>query len=116
YGDPGVVALSCGVKPGLPVPVQGTDLSMGFVHRALQRLANPRYGLRSVELPYRPPAPVSAYERFYAAPVHTGRPRAALRIPAALASRPLSGGDKTLHRLALAFLAEQTAGSVADGA
>src|SRR5690606_8617244 len=41
---------------------------------------------------------------------------AALRIPAALASRPLSGGDKTLHRLALAFLAEQTAGSVADGA
>ncbi|WP_280506093.1 AraC family transcriptional regulator, partial [Nocardia farcinica] len=116
YGDPAIVALTCGVKPGLPVPVQGTDLSMGFVHRALQRLAAPRYGLRSVELPYHPPAPLAAHERFYAAPVHTGRPRAALRIPAALADRPLSGGDETLHRLALAFLAEQTAGGAEDGA
>ncbi|WP_067863639.1 AraC family transcriptional regulator [Nocardia shimofusensis] len=116
YGDPEIVALRCGVRPGLPIPVQGTDLSLGFLHRALQRLATPRYGLRSVELPYRPPAPVAAYERFFAAPVHTGRPGAALRVPAALASRPLSGGDETLHRLALAFLAEQTATGGEDGA
>lgn len=117
YGDPEILALRCGVRPGLPNPVQGTDLSMGFVHRALQRLATPRYGLRSVELPYRPSGPISAYERFYAAPVHIGRPTAALRIPAALATRPLSGSDEILHRLALAFLAEQTSATAGeDGA
>ncbi|BAD55973.1 AraC family transcriptional regulator [Nocardia farcinica] len=107
HGERGVLALRYGVRPGLPTPVQGTDLGLGFVHRAIQRLVAPRYGLRSVELPYRPSAPAAAYEEFFGAPVRTGRPAALLRVPAELADRPLSGGDENLHRLALAFLAEQ---------
>ncbi|MFC8048106.1 AraC family transcriptional regulator ligand-binding domain-containing protein [Nocardia sp. NPDC057353] len=111
YGDEHVVALRYEVRTDdLPAPVQGTDLGLGFVHRALQRLVAPRYGLRSVELPYRPPAPLAAYERFFGAPVRAGRPAALLRVPRGLESRSLAGGDETLHRLAMAFLAAQTAG------
>lgn len=109
YGDRGVIALRYGGPPDLPAPVQGTDLGLGFVHRAIQRLAEERYGLRSVELPYHPPAPLSAYEEFFGAPVRVGRPAAILRVPSALADRPLSGVDQNLHRLAMAFLAEQAA-------
>ncbi len=109
YGDPGVIALRYGGPPDLPAPVQGTDLGLGFVHRAIQRLAEERYGLRSVELPYHPPAPLRAYEEFFGAPVRVGRSEAILRMPCGLADRPLSGGDENLHRLAMAFLAEQTA-------
>ncbi|WP_054811176.1 AraC family transcriptional regulator [Nocardia arizonensis] len=108
YGDRGVIGLRYGVAPGRPSPVQGTDLGLGFVHRAIQRLVEDRYGLRSVELPYRPPAPVAAYERFFDAPVRVDRPAAMLRVPSNLGNRPLSGGDENLHRLAMAFLAEQT--------
>ncbi|MEU2257877.1 AraC family transcriptional regulator [Nocardia xishanensis] len=109
YGDPGVVALRYDGPPDMPAPVQGTDLGLGFVHRAIQRLVGERYGLRSVELPYHPPAPLRAYEEFFGAPVRVGRSAAILRMPRGLADRPLSGGDQQLHRLAMAFLAEQTA-------
>lgn len=112
YGDRSVIALRYGVPPGIPNPVQGTDLGLAFVHHTiLQRLADVRYGLRSVELPYRPPAPLSVYEDFFGAPVRVERPAALLRVPSSLATRPLSGGDENLHRLAMAFLAELTGGS-----
>ncbi|WP_109523441.1 MULTISPECIES: AraC family transcriptional regulator [Nocardia] len=108
YGDRGVIGLRYGVPPGRVNPVQGTDLGLGFVHRAIQRLAGDRYGLRSVELPYRPAAPLSDYEEFFGVPVRMNRPAALLRVPSGLADTPLSGGDRNLHRLAMAFLAEQT--------
>lgn len=112
YGDRGVIALRYDVAaPGMPTPVQGTDLGLAFVHRTIQRLAEPRYGLRSVELPYRPAAPIGVYEEFFGAPVRIERPVALLRVPISLANRPLSGGDENLHRLAMAFLAGQTGGA-----
>ncbi len=112
YGDERVIALRYGVPPGTPSPVQGTDLGLAFVHHTiLQRLATERYGLRSVELPYRPAAPLSVYEEFFGAPVRIERPAALLRVPSSLATRPLSGGDAHLHRLAMAFLAELTGGA-----
>jgi AraC-like DNA-binding protein len=110
YGDRGVIALRYGVQPGMPTPIQGTDLGLAFVHRTIQRLVDDRYGLRSVELPYRPPAPIAAYEEFFGAPVRVDRPAAALHIPSSLAARKLTGGDENLHRLAMAFLAEQSGG------
>ncbi|MBB5915031.1 AraC-like DNA-binding protein [Nocardia transvalensis] len=109
YGDRGVTALHYGVRPGVPILVQGTDLGLGFLHRALRRLVDGPYGLRSVELPYRPPGSASAYEEFFGAPVRFGRPAAILRVPSSLASRTVAGSDETLRRLALAFLAEQSA-------
>ncbi|MGW4769704.1 AraC family transcriptional regulator [Nocardia sp. NPDC004278] len=111
YGDRSVIALRYGIQPGLPTPVQGTDLGLAFVHRTFQRLVDERYGLRSVELPHRPAAPVRVYEEFFGAPVRVERPAAALRIPSRLASLSLSGGDENLHRLAMAFLAEQSGGA-----
>ncbi|MEU4343290.1 AraC family transcriptional regulator [Nocardia sp. NPDC023852] len=111
YGDRGVIALRYGVQPGMPTPIQGTDLGLAFVHRTVQRLVDDRYGLRSVELPYRPSAPIGTYEEFFGAPVRVDRPSAALRVPSNLPNRPLTGGDENLHRLAMAFLAEQSGGA-----
>ncbi|MBP2194431.1 AraC family transcriptional regulator [Nocardia goodfellowii] len=108
YEDRGIVALRYGVPPGLPTPVQGTDLGLGFLHRTIQRLVGERYGLRSVELPYHPRAALRTYEDFFAAPVRVGRPAAVLRVPGNLTAKSLTGGDENLHRLAIAFLAEQS--------
>ena len=44
------------------------------------------------------------------APVRFERPAAMLRVPGSIASRTLTGGDENLHRLAMAFLAQQAAG------
>ncbi|MGK5533270.1 AraC family transcriptional regulator ligand-binding domain-containing protein [Streptomyces sp. URMC 129] len=106
YGTPGIAALRYGPLPGLPAPVQGTDLGLGFLHRAILFLVGP-YGLRGVELPYRPAAPASVYEDFFGAPVRFGRPAAVLRIPTSLGPRPLARGDEHLRHLALTFLAER---------
>lgn len=110
YGDRSVIALRYGTQPGLPTPVQGTDLGLAFVHHTIQRLVDDHYGLRSVELPYRPRAPIAAYERYFGAPVRVDRRAALLRIPGALATRQLSGGNEDLHRIAIAFLAQQSGG------
>ncbi len=107
YGERGITALHYGVHPGLPTLVQGTDVGLGFLHRTLIRLVDGPYGLRSVELPYRPPAPRAAYEDFFGAPVRFERPAAVLRIPSSLTHRAIAGGDENLRRLAMAFLAEQ---------
>jgi AraC-like DNA-binding protein len=111
YGARGVVALRYGLEAGDLAPVQGTDLGLGFLHRAIQSLVDERYGLRTVELPYRPPAPLDVYEEFFGVPVRVGRPAAMLRVPTGLAGRSLAGGDPSIRRLALAFLAQQAAES-----
>ncbi|WP_231951461.1 AraC family transcriptional regulator [Nocardia terpenica] len=106
-GDRGLIALHYGVPA--PPPVQGTDLGLGFLHRTIQRLIGGPYALRSVDLPYRPPAPAAVYEEFFGAPVRFERPTALLRVPRSLAAHALTGGDENLRRLAMAFLAEQSA-------
>ncbi|WP_280371544.1 AraC family transcriptional regulator [Nocardia wallacei] len=111
YGDRGVTALHYGVRPGLPIPVQGTDLGLGFLHRALWRLADGPYGLRTVELPYRPMAARGVYEEFFGAPARFERPAAVLRVPSSLTSMAVAGSDETLRRLAMAFLAELSTGA-----
>ncbi len=107
YDDRLVTAVNYGVQPGLPTLVQGTDLGLGFLHRTLIRLIDGPYGLRSVELPYRPPAARAVYEEFFGAPVRFERPAAMLRVPSSLTGRSIAGGDENLRRLAVAFLAEQ---------
>ena len=112
YGTRGVVALRYGAAAGdLAVAVQATDLGLGFLHRGIQSLVGERYGLRTVELPYRPTAPLSAYEEFFGVPVRVARPAALLRVPGSLAGASLAGGDPSIRRLALAFLAQQAAES-----
>ncbi|RJO79451.1 AraC family transcriptional regulator [Nocardia panacis] len=110
YGDRGVIAIRYGLTPGLRPEVQSMDLGIAFVHHMIQRLAGAQYGLRSVELSYRPLAPLERYEQFYGVPVRIERPNTALRVPKTLSNRPLSGGNEKLHRLAMAFLAQQGGG------
>lgn len=114
YRAPGIVALRYGRPPGAPDPagpaVQGTDLGLGFVHRAITALVGGAYGLRGIELPYHPAAPVSVYEEFFGVPVRTRRPAALLRVPTSLAAVPLRNGDARLRDLAIAYLAEQAPG------
>lgn len=107
YGERGIVALHLGPPAGAPTPVQGTDLGLGFLHRSILSLNGGPYGLRSVELPYRPKAPASTYERFFGVRAGFAQPSAALRVPVALMRQPLTGTDESLRRLALAFLATQ---------
>lgn len=114
YGTPGMIALRYGTRPGVAAPVQGTDLGLGFLHRATLALTGGPYGLRSVELPYVPPAPISVYENFFGVAVKTGAPSALLRVPSSLAARPLHGGDTNLGQLALAFLSRQGSGASGD--
>lgn len=107
-GEPGVAALLYGPATSAG-PVQGTDCGLGFVHRTITYLAGGDYGLRGVDLPYRPAAPLSVHEAFFGVPVRVDRelPSAVLRVPRRLSEVTLGAVNVNLRRLALAFLAEQ---------
>lgn len=116
-GRPGVIGLRYAAATSSG-PVQGTDLGIGFTHRSITYLHGGPYDLRSLELPYRPPAPPSRYEEFFGAPVTFGaRTNAAvLRVPERLMEHRLEGVNDNLRRLALAFLSEQVVDEPGDDA
>ena len=107
-GVRGVSAVRYG--PAVPVPGlrQASDLGLGFLHRATLLLLGGSYGLRTVDLPHAPVAPLAVYEDFFGVRVRPGRDAALLRVPSSLAAMPLSGADASLRRMALAFLAQQS--------
>lgn len=108
-GVRGVEALRYDVTPaGISPPRQGTDLSLGSLHRAIRSLAGGSYGLRTVDLPHQPLAPRAVYEEFFGAQVRFGRPSALLRLPSSLGDLPLTVHDETVRQMALDFLARQT--------
>ena len=114
-GNPDITALYYG-PADTGGPMQAVDLGVGFIHRVIAYLNNGPYPLRSVELPYTPPAPLEDYRAFFDATVRVGQPypAAILRLPADLPGKPLVGVNETLRELAVAFLAEQTASRGAD--
>lgn len=108
-GVRGVEGLRYDVTPpGITPPRQGTDLSLASLHRNIRALVGGSYGLRTVDLPYEPLAPVAAYEDVFGARVRFGRPAAMLRLPTSLGAHPLTGRDETVRRLALEFLDRQS--------
>ncbi len=92
-------------------PVQSGDLGVGSAHRVISYLNRGPYTLRSVELPYRPAAPLAVHREFFAAPVHSGRVQGGvmLRLASDVLATPLRGVDDTIHQLALAYLARRSA-------
>jgi AraC-like DNA-binding protein len=104
HGTAGVVALRYGTPAG-DVFRQGADVGLGFLHRSIRALHGGGYGLRGVEVPHRPLAPLARYEEFFGAPVTTGAPEALLRVPVSLMDRPLGDADQTVRVLALEHLA-----------
>jgi AraC-like DNA-binding protein len=109
YGARGVVSLQFNLRPDVAQSELGTDMALGMLHRVIESLVG-RYGLRSVELPYQPRAPLSTYEEFFRAPVRVNCPVAALRVPSSIGALPIASGDGSAHQLALAYLTEQAPG------
>jgi AraC-like DNA-binding protein len=109
YGARGVVSLQFNRRPEIANSRLGTDIALAMLHRAIESLVG-RYGLRSVELPYQPLAPLSAYEEFFRAPIHVNRPAAALRVPSTIGALPIATGDGGAHELAVAYLTERGSG------
>ena len=108
-GVRGVEALRLDVTPtGIVPPRQGTDLSLASLHRNVRTLVGGGYGLRTVDLPYPPAAPVATYEEFFGARVRFDRPAAMLRLPSSLGALPIAGRDEAVRRLALEFLDRQS--------
>jgi AraC-like DNA-binding protein len=109
YGARGVMSLELNTKPDIVNAEMGIDIALGVLHRVIESLVG-RYGLRSVELPYQPLAPLSTYEDYFRAPVRVNRPVAALRVPSSIGALPIAGSEGSVHQLALAYLTEQRAG------
>ncbi|MEV0766173.1 AraC family transcriptional regulator [Nocardia sp. NPDC050435] len=108
YGAAGVEALRYSIPARGRNDSQAIDLGLGAIHRYALALAGGRYGLRSVELPHRPAAPLSSYEEFFQAPVRFGCSAALLRVPCSLRRQPIpGGGNRHLRELAEALLIEQ---------
>ena len=108
-GVRGVEALRYDVTPpGIHPPRQGTDVSLGSLHRAIVSLVGGSYGLRTVDLPHQPLAPRHVYEDFFGAQARFGRPAALLRLPSSLGDLPLAVRDESVRQMALDFLARQS--------
>lgn len=107
YGARGVLGVRYGVDATRPIPAQAVDLGLGVLHRAILFLVGGPYGLRSVELPYRPAAPLRSYEEYFGASVRVNRPDAVLRVPRAMLDHSLTGVNDTLRRFAIGFLERQ---------
>jgi AraC-like DNA-binding protein len=107
YGAPGVVAIRIvGAAHGDHDP--GADVGLATIHRAIIELTGARYGLRSIELPYQPAAPLAVYEDFFGAPVRTMQPAALLRVPAALLNAAVTRPDDPHRRPIIeAFLTDR---------
>jgi AraC-like DNA-binding protein len=107
-GTRGVLGVRYGYPEPVRIPRQSADMGLLFLHRVLQRLLGERYGLRSVEVPHLPLAPLSRYEELFGVRVNVDRPAAVLRVPSDILGRTMDGGDDMTRRLALAYLNTQT--------
>ena len=102
-GVRGVVGVRYDVGPARPYSAQGTAMVLAFLHRVALDLVGGPYGLRSVDLPFRPRSR-TAYESYFGVPVRFGRPEAMARVAANLDAALIPGRDDELQRLAVAML------------
>lgn len=106
-GAAGVIGIRYGQAGMGEFFAQGLDVGLGFLHRTTLYLLSGAYGLRGVELPHHPLAPLARYEEFFGVPVLVGRPEAVLRVPMSLLDQPIRAANQAARRLALAHLEEQ---------
>lgn len=103
-GNAGVIAIRYASSTGTGSP-QSIDYGLGMVHRAVTLVqGGGAYGLRSVQLPHPPLAPVAAYRQHFGAEVAFDTPHAVLRIPRQLLTVPVVGGNELLRAIAVEFL------------
>lgn len=103
---PGAVELRFELRvPGQHVLRQTMDVCLGDIHRMVELLAGPGYALRLVTLPHAPQAPLSAYARFFGAPVLAAQPHAGLHIAPETLELALPAVNQALQRIAVDYLA-----------
>lgn len=90
--------------PRAPVARQWLEMSLGFSHQVIQQLALERYVLAEVHLPHRPLAPAQAFKRFFGAPIHTGKPHAALLFNRRALTAPMKSASRELQRMATNYI------------
>ena len=83
---------------------QTHDLAIGLTHRIVGFAFGGSYPLDRVCLPHEPIAPLSAYARFFGAPLRFAMPYAALRVPVAFLEEPVPRFDDALRELAMNHL------------
>lgn len=89
-----------------PAQRQTMDLCLGDVHHMVQLLAGERYQLQVVTLPHASLAPLSAYRRFFGAPVRMEQAYAGLHIARATLETSLQAVNHSLRQLAMDYLAQ----------
>lgn len=94
----------------LQVPTQTSlrqtmDVCLADVHRMVELLAGHRNGLLAVALPHAPLAPISAYRRFFGAPVHVEQVHGGLHIARSTYEQNLQGVNHALRKIAVDYLA-----------
>ena len=83
----------------LPVRRQAIELCLGHLHGITRLLAGPHYELRAVALPHALGGPISAYRRFFGAPVFAEQPRAALHVSRECLRADLRGANPALRQI-----------------
>lgn len=101
--NPGVLGVCFSSTTGTASP-QSIDYGLGMVHRVMKLVSDGSYGLRSVQLPHPPLAPVAAYREHFGAEVDFGSSHALLRVPRQVLGVPVSGGNELLREIAVDFL------------
>jgi len=87
---------------------QSMDKMLLNVHRVVQALTGGEYDLRTVELSYRPAAPLSRYEELFGGVrINLGQPLTLLRMPRSLLQQPIAGAQSAAREMAMAYLASQ---------
>jgi len=102
-GARGVVGVRYDVGPARPYSAQGTAMVLAFLHRVGLDLVGGPYGLRTIDLPFRPHS-LAAYESYFGVPVRVDQGTAMARVAANLDAARIPGRDDELERLALAML------------
>jgi len=90
--------------PRQPIVRQAMDQSLGDTHRIAGFLAGAQYQLHAVALSHHPVAPLSAYARFFGAPILPAQTHAGLHVSPATLKAPLREVNQTLRELALAHI------------
>ena len=92
--------------PGQTALRQTMDVCLGDVHRMVELLAGKGYALQAVALPHTPLAPLSAYRRFFGAPVRTAQAHGGLHIARATFDLGLQAVNHALRQIAVEYLSQ----------
>lgn len=85
--------------------IQSMDKFLANAHQMITILAGGNYGLRSVELSYRPTADLARYRDVFGdVRINTQQSLTMLRIPGSLLNEPISGAEAMLRDIAMHWL------------